>query len=217
MLDTSGCIHAQGSCEQPFMLGTVSGFKWVYLFDGPVNADGHEWYLAATEMNTEEHASTYPEAIGWVAAGDGEDAWLVPDERSCPAEPIELADVTNLALTKLEMLHCLGGEELTLHGWYPPLPPGESEANLDECRASAPWLRCSSVLGMIRVVESSWAGDADYLDFVIDPASGVVMPARGQWITVTGTFAHPAATECGDEAEVLLCRLQFVLTRAEAG
>jgi hypothetical protein len=219
VIDRSTCIDNPNPCERPFTIGTDRGFLWVYLLDGPVSADGHDWYLAATEMNTEQHASTFPEAVGWVASGDAEDDWLVVDDRSCPADPLELPDVTNLALTKLEMLHCLGDRQLTVRGWYPPLPPGETEqtATVEECRASQPWLICASIFDLVRPTQAPWAGNADYLDFVVDPGSGVVMPDRGQWITITGSFDHPEAQSCGDAAQVLQCRFSFIVTSVEPG
>ena len=219
LIDASQCIDVPSPCEPPFVLGTESGFRWVYLFDGPISADGYDWYLAATEMNTAERSSTYPEAIGWVAAGDGEDAWLAADERSCPDAPYELRDVTNLVLTKLEMVHCLGGQQLTLRGWYPDLPPGETEptAFMQECLGRSPWLLCNSIYDLIRPDEAPWAGDADYVDFVIDPDAGVTMPERGQWVTITGTYDHPDAASCGEASAVLMCRMVFAISAAEPG
>src|SRR5699024_6244243 len=138
-----------------------------------------------------------------------------PDERSCPSDPIELADVTNLALTKLEMLHCLGSRELTLHGWLPALGSSEDDSALiAECRRQHPWLTCGSLYDVIRPV-STGLGDPNYLEFVIDPDSGVVVADRGQWVAVTGRFDHPDAQTCGDTDAVLICRFSFVLTSIE--
>jgi hypothetical protein len=52
------------NCARPLLLGTESGYRWLYLFDGPVEVDGYSWYLAATEMNTETHASVDPTGVG---------------------------------------------------------------------------------------------------------------------------------------------------------
>lgn len=218
VIDGSACIDNPNPCERPFTLGADRGYLWAYVLEGPISADGYDWYLVATEMNTPQHASLYPEAVGWVAFGDDEDEWLVVDERSCPSEPIELADVTNLALTKLEMLHCLGDRELTLRGWLPALGSSEDDADLiAECRERLHWLNCGSLYDHLRPAEGSWAGNADYLDFVIDPASDLVAPERGQWVTVTGRFDHPDAESCGDAGTVLVCRFSFVLSAIEPG
>lgn len=212
VIDRSTCIDNPNPCERPFTLGRDRGYLWGYVFDGPVNADGYAWYLLATEMNTEHQASMWPEAVGWVASGDSEDAWLVADERSCPDEPIELAEVTNLALTKLEMLHCLGDRQVTLHGWLPALGSSEDDSALiAECRNHRPWLTCGSLFDVVRPANTE-LGDANYLEFVIDPEAGIVVPARGQWVMVTGAFDHPDAASCGDTAAILICRFSFVLT-----
>lgn len=217
LIDHSNCIDNPNPCGMPFTIGSERGYRWVYLLEGPVVADSYEWYLAATEMNTAAHSSTHPEAIGWVAAGDAEDRWLAPDPRPCPSQPIELQDVTNLALTKLEMLHCLAGQQLTLRGWYTPITPGEEDVpgDLEECRTRSSWLLCASLYDILRPQEAPWAGNADYLDFVIDPASGVVMPGRAQWVTVAGSFDRPESDSCGDVSAVLACRYTFAITSAE--
>lgn len=217
VIDRSSCIDNPNPCERPFTLGNETGYLWAYAFDGPVSADSYEWYLVATEMNTEHQGSTYPTAVGWVAFGDGEDEWLIADERSCPSDPIELSDVTNLALTKLEMLHCLGRQELTLHGWLPALGSSEDDSSLiAECREQHPWLTCASLYDEVRPGNTE-LGNADYLDFVIDPDSGVVRPERGQFVTVSGAFDHPDAETCGDTAAILICRFSFVLTSIDPG
>jgi hypothetical protein len=217
VMTAEACIdNPDPNCRKPFMLGTERGYVELYVFDGPRQADGYDWYLAATEMLTEERSSAYPEAVGWVAAGDEADAWIVAAPRDCPSQPVELADVTNLSMTRLERLHCVGRQALTFRGWYPELPPGEEEptAYLEDCREELGWLPCESIFDILRPETGSWAGDADYLDFVIDPAAGVRMPARNQWVEVTGSFDHPAASTCGDVGAVLICRFTFVVTSA---
>jgi hypothetical protein len=211
------CIDSPDpNCARPFVLGTASGYVELYVFDGPVTEEGYVWYLVATEMNTETHGSAFPEAVGWVAAGDDVDAWLVSASRSCPNRPVELADVTYLSLTRLEMLHCFGRQLLTLRGWYPSLPSGEQESNpdLEACRMERGWLPCYSIFDILRPEEGTWAGDAHNLVFAVDPDAGVTMPARSQWVEVTGSFDHPAASTCGDVAAMLNCRATFVISSA---
>ena len=218
VMDTDSCMgdNPNPNCALPFVVGTESGFVELYVFDGPVETDGYEWYLAATEMHTETRGSTYPDGVGWVAAGDDADAWLVSATRSCPSQPVEMADVTYLSLTRLEMLHCFGRQELTLRGWYPDLPPGEAEPTnyLEACRAERGWLACYSIFDTLRPEPGSWAGNVDYLQFLVDPDAGVAMPARSQWVEVTGSFDHPAADACGNVAAQLICRSEFVIRSA---
>jgi hypothetical protein len=79
------------------------------------------------------------------------------------------------------------------------------------------WLVCPSGNGL--GADDSESGDR--LTVSVDPASGVEMPERGQWVEVTGHFDDPAAQRCGEVAEqmssdagslVFNCRLQFVLS-----
>lgn len=217
LMNHDNCIdNPDPNCAQPFAIGTESGYVELYVFDGPIEVDGFEWYLAATEMHTETTGSIYPKGVGWVAAGDDIDAWLVSASRSCPSQPVELPDITYVSMTRLELLHCFGQQALTLRGWYPELPPGETESAVDReaCRADRGWLPCYSIFDILRPEQGSWAGDADYLQFVVDPDASVAMPARPQWVKVTGSFDHPAATTCGDVAAVLICRSEFVVSSA---
>lgn len=191
--------YPPGTEFPPVTVGRDTAWTQVYLLDGPVTADDFEWYLAV-------QAAEAPGSIGfagWVAAGDAEDAWLVPATVPCPDDPIELADVTMSAISRLEAIHCLGGREITLRGYYTAPPPGESEDG--ECVSEPAWLVCSFGWHGLRTLEAAWAGDA------VGP-----MPPRPGWIEVTGQFDHPAARECGDGglAGDLGCRMEFVVTSA---
>ena len=64
-------------------------------------ADGYDWYRAVAEAS--EACTEYG---GWIAAGDGEDAWLARREVPCPDAPVELADVPSQES----------------RGWLAPLP-----------------------------------------------------------------------------------------------
>ena len=183
--------YPSGTELPPVTVGRDTAWTQVYLLDGPVTEDGFEWYLAA---QTAEPPS-WPGFIGWVAAGDAEDAWLVPATVPCPDDPVELADVTISALSGLQAIHCLGGREITLRGYYVAPPPGESEDG--ECASEPAWLVCSFGWHMLRTLEGSWAGDANHLPLHLHPGLGP-MPSRPGWIDVTGQFDHPAARECDD-------------------
>lgn len=191
------------------MIGQRAGYPLVYLLDGPAEADGYEWYLVATEGER----SQYPQHVGWAAAGDADDAWLVRRDVPCPRAPLELGDVTLAAISPLVALHCLGGVELTLRGYYTDPPPGEP---LDgDCVSEPGWLVCNIGARMLRVVEGPWEGDADNLWLHVHPDMGE-MPPRPGWIEVTGQFDHPEADACAGATQQLHCRIAFVVTAARA-
>ncbi len=208
LLDSYSCIdNPYPNCGRPILVGTETPNVDLYLVDGPVEVEGYVWYLVATEG---------PAVLGWVAAGDDADSWLVSAARSCPSQPLELADVTVLSTSRLLLLHCFSGQAMTFRGWYPALPPGEQETSLEQCQAERAWLLCNSVFQILRLEPGNWAGNADYLAFVIDPAAGISMPARSQWVEVTGAFDHPSAGTCGDAGVVLHCRTIFAVSSAVA-
>jgi hypothetical protein len=201
--------YPPGTPFPPVLLGRESGLTMVYLLAGPVAADGYEWYFVAEAAE----ASIWPGHTGWVAAGDSDDAWLVPATVPCPDEPIELADVTLVAMSRLRAIHCLGGRTITLRGYYVAPPPGESGEG--ECASEPAWLVCNFGWHGLRTVAAAWAGDANHLDLQLHPDLGP-MPPRPGWIEVTGQFDHPAAAACGDGtlASNLGCRMAFVVTSA---
>lgn len=194
-------------------VGTDTPYPELYLLDGPVQADGYAWYLAATVTET----SLFAESIGWVAAGDEAGPWLVPHEADCPPPPIELSDLTYANLSRFEAIACFGGQALTVRGWYVDLP---SDAETGDCSAEPAWLVCGFGYHMLRPQPSDWAGDANHLQLKVDPASNAQMPPRGNWVLVTGMFDHPGAQSCGSDAEDdlafrLMCRMEFVVTSAQ--
>jgi hypothetical protein len=196
----------------PLQLGGDT-YSELYLLDGPVQADGYAWYLAATAS---EFALT-TEYVGWVAAGDEAGAWLVPHEPDCPQPPIELSDLTYSSLSRFEAIACFGGEALTVRGWYVDLPADAEPPG--QCSAEPAWLVCGWGYHMLRPEPSGWYGGANNLQMKVDPASGVQMPLRGNWVLVTGMFDHPGAQACGsgsqeDVAFRLMCRMEFVVTSA---
>jgi hypothetical protein len=198
-------------------IGTTTGWDDVFILDGPASADGYTWFLVGTD-----DAAFGPDIVGWVAAGDASDAWLVPTER-CPDPPLELADLMYSAATWAVKLGCAGGQELTLQGWYPELPADVETSG--PCTDEPAWLVCGYGHHDIRTTEQpfySGTESANRLIFKVDPTSGLVMPERGQWIEVTGRFDHPAAASCaggqggGTEGPPLWCRLEFVVEEARA-
>lgn len=179
----------------------------VYVLDGPVTADGYDWYLVAEHR----HGALVWDTIGWVAAGDQEDPWLVQREITCPNDPIELADVAYPPHSPLEVMHCLGGRELTLRGYYVDL--SSRDGSEDDCMHQPAWLDCSPIGRILHLQPFS----AEDLPLHLHPDVDEP-PERETWIEVTGQFDHPAAADCGggDPARVLGCRVAFVVTAARS-
>lgn len=210
---------ADAPAPSEVLIGRTNGREQVYIADGPVEADGFTWYQVGV-MNTEHEQSVGPLFVGWVASGDGTDAWLVPED-PCPAPgPVELADLTYAALETPWAIHigCFGDRVLTLRGWFPILPP-EFEIPYDvdgSCEAGEPaFLLCADFNKDIRTAEVGFYDprNTERLNFSVDPASGAELPQRGQWIQITGAFDHPAAQQCGPDAgAILVCRGVFVAT-----
>ena len=114
----------------------------LYLVEGPVPADGYDWYLASpyeARVNRESDASsTEWVRFGWVAAADktGE-AWIVPIEPECPTE----ATVDTLHdLEPALRLACFGDASVSLEGTVtcpnlgPPIPmPAPDWLTWDAC------------------------------------------------------------------------------------
>lgn len=92
------CTGDGGPCP-PLLFGRTNGIEDVFIVDGPVAADGYDWYLAASGT------SLFPEYIGWIPAGDAAGPWVVPATPDCPQEPIELVDVTYAAMSRLGSCH----------------------------------------------------------------------------------------------------------------
>jgi len=203
----SFCVDVPTGCP-PAVIGREAFITVVYVLDGPTEADGYAWYLIATERD----GSLDPDYVGWVAAGDADDAWLVHREASCPEAPVELADVTFAGITRLTALHCLSGQEITLRGYYTEPPPGEPLTG--DCPEQPGWLVCTFGGHILRTVEGTWAGDANHLQLHLHPDLGP-MQSRPGWIELTGQFDHPAALECAPGLE-LFCRMNFVVTSARS-
>jgi hypothetical protein len=200
-------------------LGSLSADSVSVVLDGPLSADGYSWYQLSglgmppyTECTgpgagppdtdpwpqapLSAPTSGCPKWLGWVAAGslDGEQ-WLVPvsrEEVGCPSSPLSIDDFRMLG--SMQPLGCFAGDDITVRGWYPNVRDPHWVCGLfgpDELT----WLACFS-----GVTLSSEPTDDDWgpLTLKIDPASGVTMPQRGQWLEVTGFYDHPLARRCGD-------------------
>jgi hypothetical protein len=84
----------------------------LYLVDGPVTADGYDWYLADPYQTTASGDAWV--RFGWVAAADttGED-WIVPVVPTCPAE----ASIESLNQLPFGVrLACFGDRPISIEG-----------------------------------------------------------------------------------------------------
>jgi hypothetical protein len=200
------------------VLGMDGGSEHVYVLEGPVPADGFEWYQVVP-IEYEGYATLAPELIGWMAAGDGVDPWLVV-ENPCPAGPMTLADFTYTSTTTnwATRLGCFRGQEFTLRGWFPKYDP---EPGIGfECNDEPAFLMCNFGVVDVRPIEMSFYDErsANRLMFAVDPDSGAVLPSRGQWIEITGHWDDPASAFCPTDTDLgrLHCRIQFVVTAITA-
>lgn len=202
----------------PAVLGTGTGSEHVYILEGPVEADGFEWFRVAP-IEYEGYGTIGPLFIGWMASGDGVDPWLVV-ENPCPEGPMTLADLTYTATTTdwATRLGCFRGQELTVSGWFPELPADFE--TVEPCPTEPAFLACNYSVSDIRPIEMSFYDErnANRLDFMVHPEYGVVLPSRGQWIEITGHWDDPASALCPTENDLgtLACRIQFVVTSVRA-
>jgi hypothetical protein len=211
-------------------LGSIDAGQLGFVVAGPVSADGYAWYQlsavglpanAGCEPPLQTTPFTCPAWLGWVAAGpSGGQAWLEATTVPCPASPLnhEALVVEPRSLTPLERLACYRSTPIRFRAWWPEIPP---DAGLGgACGAVAPnptWLMCQGLYYNHLVISDS-ADEVVGLSISIDPASGVTMPPRGQWVEVVAHLDDPAARDCtplggGDQdpvSAVLTCRGEFV-------
>jgi hypothetical protein len=164
-----------------------------------------------------------PAWLGWVAAAaeDGT-AYLAPAATpQCPEPTYAIESLSEMQSTL--RLVCLDAEPLTFRAWWPEEPDdvGQGSATCPAADTELAWLVCQNTSDNGLNADPSEPGRR--LTASIDPASGVSMPARGQWVEVTGHFDDPTAQRCGEVAELMgsdagavifNCRLQLVLTAA---
>ena len=186
----------------------------VFVLNGPVSADGYEWYLVEPfDLHVCVDVCGERPPFGWVAqAGKGGEPWIAPGTIDCPRPDAE--DLGWLSSTA--SLACFGGEVLTLQG------------SMGGCYASetpVAWQQTVCVLHPPDYVPR------DTFESLLRmyPAEGVRFPTEreGVNIRVTGHFDDPAAESCAvlaslapdfglrpipAELAVLWCRGAFVVT-----
>ena len=193
-------------------LGSLSLGTLGYVVAGPTEAGGFEWYQVAglglppvsgCIPADDEDLINCPVWFGWVADGGGDgEPWLTPRALDCPTSPLT-AEGLILARTAIERLACFGAEPITFRAWWPVLP---EDAGLGgACPAQGEpsgWLLCSHAsLDYVTINQNEGLGGVGAV-VLIDPASGVAMPARGSWIELRVHLDDPAAQGCDEAAMV---------------
>lgn len=202
-----------------------------FVIGGPVEADGYAWYQMSgmgvpfgSGCVTPEPGGLLecPAWLGWAAAADQDGTpWLEAGQApACATDPPSVTNLSERPYTA--RLICFDDEEITIVAWWPELP---EDAGLGgACGASdheVGWLICQNINFNQLGAGPDESPTIGRWPVSIDPASGVSMPARGQWVEVTGHFDDPAAQQCGDAAALMSsdagalvfeCRLQFAVS-----
>jgi hypothetical protein len=216
------------------LLGTIDTGAMGFVLAGPVSADGYAWYqLSALGLPSSAGCEppflttpfNCPDWLGWVAAGQPGQPWLEATTLPCPASPMNLDAIVLLAApgphTPLERLACYGSHSIRVRGWWPEIPAGAGLGGA--CGLVVPpnpaWLVCQNINYNGLAVSESAGFEGVGMKVSIDPATGVTMPPRGQWVEVVGHLDDPAARDCAPPATggeqdpvrvVLTCRSEFV-------
>ena len=202
-----------------------------YVLSGPVEVDGIPWYeIAGMGLPYASGCVTGPPDVpigcpsfhGWVAGESaGGDAWIASVEpEACPDPTLEAISETG----SVRRLVCWSDDEITFEAFWPELPEDAGLGGMCPPRDEpAGFLYCQNINynGLAVSPQEGFAG-VSRLNLSLDPASGVEMPVRGQWIRVTGGFDHPAAEGCAEIGAseghpdpawaALHCRTEFVPT-----
>ena len=183
----------------------------LYIFDGPVSADGYAWYRV---MPSRVDYLPSPYGIGWVAAGgkDGE-PWIGQAAPECPPPTTEEV----AALSGLGALACFGDTPLELEGdlgGCSARDPSSFPAETWPARCSlAPFDCCPDVVPYP-------SGITTWFEAVLSTPIEGPQPSR-----LIGQFDHPSATDCPDAARDgappapdgwgrFVCRTSFVVAEA---
>jgi hypothetical protein len=182
----------------------------LFVLDGPVAADGFDWYQAAPFDEFLSDIAWEGPRLGWVSAGRSGEAWIAPWTGECPEPSLDEIAVRSRFLR----LACFGNDELTLDGI------------LGDCDFTVPG-----------VISPEWLGTVGCFLLAVDLDSslgprglmlrqeGGTAQSTGQGfaVRVVGHFDDPAAQTCvegplpGEELSstppelvILNCRSEFV-------
>ena len=167
----------------------------VYVVEGPRPADGYDWLLV--NQLAPAFASR---ASGWIAPASREgEPWVQPVTPDCPTE-ISVAAFAEVPAPLL--LHCFGGQELTLEGVYGSCAHGDPVIQEPE------WL-ANNFCTFEVVGRPEGTTDWPSIEVHTEPGSVVVPDEPAQPLRITGRFDSPAAETCRfiDEAEQIMPEL----------
>lgn len=196
--------------------GVLDAPTLLFLLEGPVMADGYDWYLVAPfEEFLSDIAPEWPR-LGWVAAASrADEPWIAPWAGDCPDPTLEAIHGRPYYL----LLACFGAETLALAGTF------DGCFTSDPVSVSPSWLASSGC----RLVPFGWEPEGVFSGgLVLRLGPDVGMPSEnGAAIRVVGHFDDAAARTCSEntppgDAEtppalvILRCRAQFVVTDVSA-
>jgi hypothetical protein len=196
--------------------GLLDAPTLLILIEGPVVADGYDWYLVAPfEEFLSDIAPEWPR-LGWVAAASrADEPWIAPWAGDCPDPTLEAIHGRPYYL----LLACFGRQTLTLAGTF-----GGCFAS-DPVSVSPSWLTSTGC----HLVPFGWEPDGVFSGgLVLRLGGNVGVPyENGAAIRVIGHFDDEAARTCSEntppgneetppELVILGCRAQFVVTDVSA-
>jgi hypothetical protein len=192
--------------------GRLEAPQLLYVADGPVSADGFDWYLV--QPFSYDYLPAPPVPAGWVAAGsrDGE-PWIAARAIGCP--PADLDSIVRL--NAISRLACFGNQEISLEGIH-----GDCFLN-DTSTAEPAWLLSRGCALLYSGYDQGVTPSPGALLMRIEELTSATTSLAGTWVYVTGHFDDPAAADClppaapGDaplppELAALRCRTEFVAT-----
>jgi hypothetical protein len=215
---TGHVVEVPADCSEAI---TIDAGRTMVVLDGPVAADGFDWYLVV--LTGSEPGS---DQLGWAATPLEGDAWLVSSELECPASAPDVDAIT--AMDRATPVYCYQGRELTLEGWVVTGFGCNVMGTFEPTWLAHP---CAN-MSFIRSTPPGPSVDPPLL--LHYPAPGVTNPTLtyddGQLVRIVGHYDDPAASECVIEpaeppredgrifeasdpaADAAVCRMRYVVT-----
>lgn len=192
----------------------------VLVIDGPVSAEGLDWYSIGLEVDPSLNASVMP--AGWIPAGSSDAPSVVADTTPCPEPTIQALR----ELSGVVRLGCYGSTSFAFDAHQAESPGGIGGACFVELPEPA-WLMCDNIYNFV----NTDGGTAWDLLLHFDPASGITptglapMGTTGSPLRITGHFNDPAADACipidpqvvTELSQWLTCAARFVAEGVEPG